>query len=229
MIVQPRDGVSRWFRQTDHAELCGQVAEVWRDARGNALDEAVIAAARHHDDGWAAVDDPAWCGTAAVVDFQNADRSTRHAIWTRCVERAAGASLAAGFLTSLHFSSFVRDDADARFAASQRLWRVSAAERGGFDAERLERTYPWVAALDKLSLYACLAAAGALPDAVPKWLTPRLRLPDRTIGLRWRDADTLVLAADAGPAPLAAPVHCALPWRDGGNDTGTWHVTVIPD
>src|SRR5690606_14127877 len=122
------DGLPRWvlIPQTEHARLSGQMAAAWGGGGYSRLDpyEEMVAAAAHHDDGWAAWDqhsdvDPA---TGRPLDFTEMPVPVSLEIWRGSIQSARRYGPLAAWAVSGHFSALMQ--------------RFPARWQGGSDEDR---------------------------------------------------------------------------------------------
>ena len=160
------------IRQRDHAAVSGWLAEAWGSAEVPALAprEAVVIAARHHDDGWIDVDsgprfNPA---TGQPYSYKDARAEVALAVADRSVEAVAERDPYAGWLVSRHFASFhagVEHDPDrAKWVERQVGRRARLLAEAADDVppaalhpHALEANFDWLQLLDSVSLALCHA------------------------------------------------------------------------
>jgi len=106
MIVRDEGGTLVLITQPDHAFLAGQIAAAIRSelALQGPHREAVLLAAREHDNGWIEVDaeptvDPA---TGRPCDFMSGPTAVKHELWLRGIARVATMDPRAGALVAEH-------------------------------------------------------------------------------------------------------------------------------
>jgi hypothetical protein len=148
--------------QPDHARLAGVFAEAWRERPGPSL----VAASRHHDDGWIAWEElPTIDDRGRPHDFLTIPMDERVAVYRRGIDLLAKTDLHAGLLTSLHFGRLLAeglgvlrgDDLSIAesFLAQQATWEEQARRALG-DPAGVEADYRVLRAVDYLSLLLCL-------------------------------------------------------------------------
>ena len=158
--------------QPDHARLAGVFAELWRDGAGPSL----VAASRHHDDGWIDWEKaPTVDERGRPHDFLTIPMDERVAVYRRGIDLVAATDLAAGLLTSLHFGRLLAEglgalEGDARrtaedFLAEQSIWEAETWHQLG-EPEGVEADYRVLRAVDYLSLLLCMRPLDEL-DATP--------------------------------------------------------------
>ena len=107
--VAARDGTpAAWviIAQIDHAHLAGQLAKHWGAPFGKLeAREALLWAAFHHDDGWAAWDQNPGVDSATGVprQFTEMNPADTLAIWTMSIDAAAAQGPLEGCLVAGHF------------------------------------------------------------------------------------------------------------------------------
>jgi uncharacterized protein DUF3891 len=233
MIVQRRKDGLLLFAQPDHAALAGEFAQRW----GNesfwrpGQDEALLVAARHHDDGWALWEAaPGLSEFGSPVDFLTTPMEERVQIYRRCVDMAAGRDLHAGILVSLHFAGLflgrfepgafrVIDSLQGRnrelvqkFIAEQERWRHEADEGGSggvaLDNDLVMAEYRLLQIFDLLSLVVCMQPLDEISNQTFD-LVPTTGAETGRIKLK-REGTRLIL----DPYPLdSAPLHFSIKGR----------------
>ena len=245
MLVQTRADRLRLFTQHDHGLTCGDLVRAWTDAplRAPAPSWMVLAHAVH-DLAWVDEDRrPRWNPrTGRPHDFVDLPLALKVPMYARGIDDVARIEPRAGVLDSLHFQSFVpgRDAPD--FHAAEEARREALRDDLGVDDATwatVVDAYPLLRATDRLSLWICLSAPGALEDHIPSWLPPELPVAGRTYRLGWRDTSTVTMS----PLPFDEAVEVRLPWRDldatsfastedlgaawDGADRGVWTVRIV--
>lgn len=191
MLVRDAGDAWQLVLQTDHADLSGQLAAAWGGpgfARPEPYD-ALVRAARRHDDGWATWEQqPRLDGDGAPQSFLTVPASVHLAFYRAGVECMCDEDPRAGLLVSMHMSGLYRQrydvmpspprqlDEDARDlvdAFVQQEEDRQVALRRMIDADEAWRwsSYALLQVLDVVSLYFGLAdvevgMAGAC-DGVP--------------------------------------------------------------
>ncbi|GAC1673795.1 MAG: hypothetical protein NVS9B4_28150 [Candidatus Acidiferrum sp.] len=198
MIVQDRGTSLILIRQTDHALLAGFFAREWGNdlfVRPEPLESFRLAAAEH-DNGWSEWElfpqiDPA---TFSPYSFMSVPTEDHMAIYQYGLERLAQVDRYAGLLTSMHcvglydrtratipgFSSkYVKSSESAvvgdfiqRLRLQQMRLKVELrgdrAMQGSIEEKSLQANLKRFEALDRLSLYFCMASPGdAMIEGVP--------------------------------------------------------------
>jgi hypothetical protein len=187
MIVQPRDGQLLLIRQTDHAALAGVLAEHWDndDFVTPQPRDPVIAAARHHDDGWILWEkapriDPA---TRRPYQFTAMPIAEHVGFYRAGIEQVLARDPYAGLLTVMHLAGLyqMRFGTDRHMPAKslsqdeertqrrfleelhtqQETLRRQLPEQGiptaWLEERRLWCNYKLLQVYDRLSLYFCMA------------------------------------------------------------------------
>ena len=112
MLVRDAGDVWQIVLQTDHADLSGQLAEAWGGpgfARPEPYD-AVVRAARRHDDGWAVWEQhPRLGADGAPQSFVTVPAPVHLAFYRAGVETLAEEDPRAGLLVSMHMSGLYSD------------------------------------------------------------------------------------------------------------------------
>lgn len=178
MLVRDVGDAWQLVLQTDHAELCGQLARAWGGApfaRPRPL-ESVVTAARRHDDGWAV-----WELNPRLAPKQRNPQSffevpvpIHLAFYRAGVEVVAAEDPYAGLLVSMHLSGLYRSRygvtptpgrqvadgertlADAFVAEEEERQSALAKQLAAEDAERWTN-YRLLQVFDVVSLYFGLA------------------------------------------------------------------------
>jgi hypothetical protein len=227
MIVQRREDGLLLIAQPDHAALAGEFAQRW----GNGSfwrpgeDEALLVAARHHDDGWAQWEAaPGLSEFGTPVDFLTTPMEERVQIYRRCVDMAAGRDAHAGILVSLHFAGLflgrfepgafrVIDGLQGRsrelveqFIAEQEKWRDERDR--GLDKDFVIAEYRLLQIFDLLSLVVCMQPLGEISNQTFD-LVPTTGAETGRIKLQ-REGTRLIL----DPYPMdSAPLHFSIKGR----------------
>lgn len=162
MIVTSRGAERRVVAQADHAALAADLLALVRSPGlvGHPRRCALLAAVRRHDDGW-------WEADAAPrlaadrggpLDFRGLSTALRLEIWTRSVERHAGADPYTGALVATHFLRLA-DPAWSDWVEATRARRAELAAAAALPAAELDADADWLALADQLSLAAVAADA----------------------------------------------------------------------
>lgn len=221
--------------QVEHARLSGVLASAWGHRPFAPLDprDEIVAAVRHHDDGWSAWEvapkvDPQ---SGSPLDFTEMPLADSLAIWRESIAVAEKIGPLAAYMVSGHFSALLRrfssrwhsDPASAALARGfldqqterQAHWldlrfagRASDARRG--DAER---AVAWLQMFDALSLWFCCAARSepeiADPPGGPKLTLQPTKDPYHITVLPWPFVEPRVELTAVGRAIAIA--HYANP------------------
>jgi uncharacterized protein DUF3891 len=199
MIIQEKGDQLVLIRQTDHAALCGLFAREWGNdqfVRPQPF-ESFCRAAGEHDNGWHEWEllPKLDLKTRLPYSFTSIPTEEHMALYHRGIERLVRIDRYAGLLVSMHcaglydraratmpgFSAKYVKSSEAQlvsdFVQQLRLQqlrlkvdlRADAATQDFADEKALQVNYQRLEALDRLSLYFCLAPLGdATIDAVPK-------------------------------------------------------------
>lgn len=191
MIVRDLGDAWQVVLQTDHADLSGAIASEWAD-RGPRHD-AVVLAARRHDDGWAVWErSPLVDETGAPITFLDVDVRAHLAFYRAGIAAIADEDPYAGLLVSMHGAGIYRqrygDDPGLRlsraaevqalvdaFVAEQEAGYAGRASEAEVDDDLRWADYRRLQAYDRLSLLFCLRdLAASEPFAVGSLsVTPR--------------------------------------------------------
>jgi hypothetical protein len=165
VIIRPQDNSLLFITQPDHARLAADLLAHWT-ADGFATHprrEAILLAAREHDNGWREIDGtPLFSSaTGTALDFMTVGDDVKQGVWSRAVDRVAPASPYAAALVA-HHAVFVYDGQRQK-PAWQRFFEETAARRdqelarSGHGDDELQQDYPFVGVSDLLSLSFCSA------------------------------------------------------------------------
>lgn len=166
--------------QVEHARLSGMLAAAWGRPPFAPLEprDEVVAAVRHHDDGWSAWEvapkvDPQ---SGSPLDFTEMPLADSLAIWRDSIAAAETIGPLPAYMVSGHFSALVRrfssrwhsDPASAALAhgfldqQTQRQTHWLDLSSGGRDRDAhratFDRAVAWLQTFDALSLWFCCAA-----------------------------------------------------------------------
>lgn len=165
MIIQRRAHDLLFITQAAHAALAAGIMAEWQP--GGLPDhprrEAILAATRHHDDGWQEEDAHLHIGAdGEPLDFIAVPPAVKHRIWPRATERLARMSPYVAALVAEHALTIhapLRDDPDwhAFFLEMEHTRDARLAESLPIVPSALAEDYPFVRAGDQLSLILCNA------------------------------------------------------------------------
>lgn len=238
MIVQARTDGLRLVRQHDHALAAGELAHAWRRTASGPLPFRLVAAVGLHDVAWRELDrrprlDPE---TGRPHAFDTYPLGPKLRAYAAGLDEMEEVDPWIGLLGSLHYTSFLEEEAAPRFLAAERERRgrlkarlrerrETGPEDGagrrpgeagpgvGDGTRRIRRHLRWLKFFDGLSLRLCLAPPAVPDEALPGWLDREAPLtsPDGgELAPLWRGEGRVEL----GSAPLAGPVELELPVRD---------------
>lgn len=129
--------------QVEHARLSGILAGAWGRGPFEPLDprDEIVAAVRHHDDGWSAWEvapkvDPQ---SGSPLDFTEMPLAESLAIWRESIAAAEKIGPLAAYMVSGHFSALLR-----RFSSRWHSDPASAALAHGFLDQQTERQAHWL-------------------------------------------------------------------------------------
>ena len=163
MIIRSHGDDLLFMTQPDHAQLAGQILAAWR-AEGFAdhpRREAILYAAREHDNGWREEDAETLVDSSgAPLDFITAPIPVKHRIWPRAVSRLAAdrpyeAALVAQHALTVHADYRQRPEWQTFFDMIDGLRGALLARAGPAAAETLDADYALVNIADRLSLIFC--------------------------------------------------------------------------
>jgi hypothetical protein len=172
------DGTAGWalISQIEHARISGQLAELcagrFSDPAIASVRVEVVAAIRHHDDGWAEWEQSPRLHRderGAPVSFMELEPAEAVAVWSRSIDRAAAHGPLAGWMAAGHFCRLLdlhgkaskQDPRTAQwYDAIQRQRRVWLAAWHALDgehhtAELAQEALQWLWTFDEASLWFC--------------------------------------------------------------------------
>ncbi len=210
MIVRERAGSFVLIRQHDHGRVSGEFGRHW-----NAEIEPgapTLYAITEHDVGWQELDDEVRFNPEIEAPYSFIDyplepklRAYRHGL-----DRIEAGEPYAGYLCSMHYSSFVRDSqepAAVEFRESEagRRARIEASMPEAWRANT-EYNFRLLQLCDDLSLFVCLNEPGE--NTFP-WYRNGFRFRGERLMPVWRDRRTLSL----NPNPFSEPFELTIPYR----------------
>ncbi len=165
MIIRRQGDSLLFMTQPDHARLAADLLAHWT-ADGFASHprrEAVVLAAREHDNGWREVDDaPVFSSsTGMALDFIAVTDEIKQSVWPRAIERVGQTSAYAAALVAQHaaavYDAHRGKPAWASFFADMESRRDQELARTIHSAEELATDYRFLSVVDLLSLSFCHA------------------------------------------------------------------------
>ncbi len=195
MIIRRHDDSLLFMTQPDHARLAADLLAHWSadDFAAHPRREALLLAAREHDNGWREVDAvPLFSvATGQALDFIAVGDDIKQSVWPRAIDRVAATSAYAAALVAHHAISVYdtqrRNPAWSAFFGETTARRDHELARTGHGQEELLQDYRFLGVADLLSLSFCNG-----------WADERERL-----GCRVRYADGAITVT---PALFAEPV-----------------------
>jgi hypothetical protein len=163
VIIRPIGNDLLFITQPDHARLAAEIIAAWR-ADGfpeHPRREAILYAAREHDNGWREEDAETLVDTAGMpLDFISAPVAAKHRIWPRAVSRLANdhpyeAALVAQHALTVHADYRERPGWQTFFDTIDGLRGALLTRAGAAAATTLEGDYRFVNIADRLSLIFC--------------------------------------------------------------------------
>jgi len=161
MIIR-RDGKSLLFiTQPDHARLAADLLAQWTGFGNHPRRDAVLLAAREHDNGWRELDEEIVFDSAAgrAFDFMDAPDPVKQSVWPRGVDRLAAASSYAAALVAQHaiavYDSHRDEPGWTTFFDAMRQRRDDLRVAAGRTPEELDGDYLYLSVADLLSLTFC--------------------------------------------------------------------------
>lgn len=199
---------THWVRQTEHARAAADIARAWNYVGRSQLEQQLICAAtRHHDDGWAALEErgePAdgW----KALDFLTMEGERKSEVWLRGVELAAAQHPYVGLLVALHAHRLTAEHDDDSPEDRERLRlleereetlreQVTEAEQGATLLAAAEKDCLLLGLFDALQLM----TIGGLPQSMEV-------CGERCYSLEWRENSVAI-----APWPFVEDVvhlHC---------------------
>ena len=163
MIIRDIGNDLLFVTQPDHARLASEIIAAWRPDGfpDHPRREAILYAAREHDNGWREEDAETLVDAAGTpVDFIAAPVPVKHRIWLRAVSRLADdhpyeAALVAQHALTVNADYREHPDWQAFFDTIEGLRRAALARAGAGAAATLENDYRFVNIADRLSLIFC--------------------------------------------------------------------------
>jgi hypothetical protein len=219
VLVQDRSEGWRLIRQHDHAVASGELAHAWRGpGGGEALSFELVLATALHDIAWQELDGEPWFPAAGSRphDFLDHPHDPKIRAYGRGIGRAAEIHPYAGYLGSLHYTSFPGMERLEAFQVRERKRRGVLARTFDLPPEEspsVQRDLAYLRLFDNLSLFLCLTPPSACGASRPGWLDPEsfARSPDGTrFRVEWRGDEDLVL----DPFPFREGARVEIPYRD---------------
>jgi hypothetical protein len=159
VIIAAMDGRLRLVTQSDHAHLAGAILALWHTdgLPHHAAREALLYAAREHDNGWREYDAaPRVGGDGRPSDFRSIPSQDRRTLWTRGVLRHRVSQPFATLLILEHarmlHADRRHDPAWAPLLASWDLLRTELLEENDVSRDALDAAYHWIELTDSISL-----------------------------------------------------------------------------
>lgn len=162
------DGPARWalIPQIEHARLAGQLAAQWpRRLPDPRLDEDLLWAVDHHDDGWAEWDrQPRLDEEGKPREFREMVTKDSWKIWSDSIDLAEQRSALAAFLVAQHFLRLCADQPEDepfrqahhdRCRANLLRWHAQMRIPGPPESSPAMVAHDYLAAFDWLSLLIC--------------------------------------------------------------------------
>ncbi len=222
--------------QIEHARLSGELAKAWRAGRSDssaglfpALEEPIrtelLAAIRHHDDGWAAweANPPIDSRVGRPDSFLELPRDESLVIWRDSIEVCRRIGPLAGWVVAGHFARLLRDSDDADTTGAQKwlaeiekdqeVWLADwiQANRLANGASLAQDGLFFLRLFDWLSLWLCCQCPAITGDAPAKpMILDEGPLRDAPICFKTTDESPAFVAGDprtvyVAPWPFAEP------------------------
>ena len=163
MIIRSEGDTLLLIRQPDHARLAAELLSAWRanDFATNPRRDAILLAAREHDNGWLEEDTETIVDVYGVpVDFVNCEPQVKFRLWPRGVRRLTdkhpyAAALVAQHAWTVYGDHHGKPQWHGFFDEMASLRNALLARIGGTAAETIDADYPLLRIVDLLSLSFC--------------------------------------------------------------------------
>lgn len=171
--IRLADGAAGWMliSQVEHARVSAELAARCTVPLDAAFRDDVLAAVRHHDDGWAVWERAPRLDVkrGRPLSFTEVDPVEATEIWNRSIAAAqSAAGPLAAWLVAGHFARLAERSEDARAEPELVAWRSEVDERRAawlaswiarnpraHTAEAAAAALPWVWTFDEVSLWLC--------------------------------------------------------------------------
>ena len=210
MIVRKLQDSFLVIRQHDHGLISGEFARHW-DAKIQPKTQTLYAIAEH-DVGWQELDDEVRFNpeTNAPYSFVDYPLEPKLRAYGNGLDRIEGEEPYAGYLCSMHYSSFVRDSeepAAIEFRERENIRRARIEEHLPEKwLDNVEYNFRLLQLCDDLSLFVCLNEPGE--NTFP-WYRNGFRFLEEKLVPVWNDERTLSLS----PNPFSGPFDLTVPYR----------------
>lgn len=210
MIVRERPDSFVLIRQHDHGRVSGEFARHWAAEIEPA--SPTLYAVAEHDVGWEELDGEVRINpeTEAPYSFLDYPLEPKLRAYTHGLDRIEATEPYAGYLCSLHYSSFVRDSEEPaavefREAEAGRRARIEVALPESW-LENVEYNFRLLQLCDDFSLFVCLNEPG---ENTYPWYRDGFRFRGERLVPVWRDRRTLTIS----PNPFSEPFELVIPYR----------------
>lgn len=215
MIVRELKDTFLVIRQHDHGKISGQFARHW-DAEISPSGPT-LHAITEHDVGWMELDDEARFNPETSVPYSFIDYPLEPKLraYGNGLDRIEAEEPYAGYLCSMHYSSFVQDSeerAAIEFREKEAVRRARIEEHlpeGWLD--NAEYNFRLLQLCDDFSLFVCLNKPG---ENTISWYRNGFRFMGEKLEPVWRDERTLSL----NPNPFSGPFGLTIPYQKIGRD-----------
>jgi hypothetical protein len=165
MIIRPHGDSLLFITQPDHARLAADLLAHWTadDFATHPRREALLLAAREHDNGWREVDDaPVFSSsTGMALDFIGVADEIKQSVWPRAIERVGQTSAYAAALVAQHAISVYDSNRPkpswTAFFTDMESRRDQQLDGTIHSAQELADDYRFLNVVDLLSLAFCNA------------------------------------------------------------------------
>ncbi|MCT8137946.1 DUF3891 family protein [Anaerobacillus sp. CMMVII] len=167
MVVTERRDEILLFEQHEHAKVCGEFAQAWKDEYfdGNEKRESVLYAIYEHDNGWIELDQRPLLNkeTKLPHSFIDYPLSPKLEAYTKGINYIEQHDEYAALICSLHYASFFERYTNGRgevFLAQERKRQRKLLQVLTVEKETLQFHYDLLQFCDNLSLYLCMNEPG---------------------------------------------------------------------
>ena len=225
--AQLADGAAAWIliSQVEHARISAELAEHclgrFHSATIGEVRNEVLAAIRHHDDGWLQWEESPrlHAESGRPVSFMELETAEALSIWSRSIERAATHGPLAGWMVAGHFCRLLNKFGDRDHEPEAREWyeQMGNQRSAWLDAwrqidrklhsvELADEALQWLWTFDEISLWFCCTCPSA-GDNLPHATQPNRVGRDTPIEMELSALDSMT------PADQPPSTALGKPWR----------------
>lgn len=224
MVVTERENEVLLFEQHEHARVCGELAEAWREDffQGIEWRDSVIYAIHEHDNGWIELDKSPLLNETNNLPFSFIDYplAPKLKAYKSCIDRVVKKDLYAGLLCSLQYSSFFEKYSNGRgedFLSYEQKRQKQLKQKLSLDnsqEETLAFHFQLLQFCDHLSLYLCMNEPGVNKENEMIWFrkgfSQRFQFNQRERMIaQWIDQKTVALHS----FPFKQEITVKLPYK----------------